>query len=55
MLGSPIDRLETYSENGGGTAVRNIPGTLAVFNTHFPRFPVVPGVLILRDLVKVAG
>lgn len=35
-------------------AVRNIPGTLPVFATHFPRFPVLPGVLILDDIVRAA-
>ncbi|ATW49031.1 3-hydroxyacyl-ACP dehydratase FabZ family protein [Streptomyces xantholiticus] len=35
-------------------AVRNVPGTLTVFATHFPRFPVLPGVLILDDIVRAA-
>jgi 3-hydroxyacyl-[acyl-carrier-protein] dehydratase len=35
-------------------AVRNVPGTLQVFATHFPRFPVLPGVLILDDIVRAA-
>ncbi|MEV6958149.1 hydroxymyristoyl-ACP dehydratase [Streptomyces sp. NPDC051207] len=35
-------------------AVRNVPGTLHVFATHFPRFPVMPGVLILDDIVRAA-
>ena len=35
-------------------AVRNVPGTLHVFATHFPRFPVLPGVLILDDIVRAA-
>ncbi|MFF2654246.1 3-hydroxyacyl-ACP dehydratase FabZ family protein [Streptomyces sp. NPDC058045] len=35
-------------------AVRNVPGTLGVFATHFPRFPVLPGVLILDDIVRAA-
>jgi 3-hydroxyacyl-[acyl-carrier-protein] dehydratase len=34
--------------------VRNVPTTHPVFDTHFPRFPVLPGVLILADLVQVA-
>jgi len=35
-------------------AVRHVPHTLDVFATHFPRFPVLPGVLILDDLARVA-
>jgi 3-hydroxyacyl-[acyl-carrier-protein] dehydratase len=31
-------------------AVRNVPNTLAIFDSHFPRFPVLPGVLILGSL-----
>ncbi|MET0965679.1 MAG: hydroxymyristoyl-ACP dehydratase [Nakamurella sp.] len=37
------------------TAIRHVPQTLDVFTTHFPLFPVLPGVLILDDLVEVAG
>ena len=36
------------------TAIRHVPQTLEVFATHFPLFPVLPGVLILDDLVEVA-
>jgi 3-hydroxyacyl-[acyl-carrier-protein] dehydratase len=32
----------------------NVPNTLALFETHFPRFPVLPGVLILDSLVQLA-
>lgn len=35
-------------------AVRHVPGTLQVFASHFPRFPVLPGVLILDDIVRAA-
>ena len=33
-----------------GEAIRNVPNTLAIFDSHFPRFPVLPGVLILGSL-----
>ncbi|MBH5338413.1 hydroxymyristoyl-ACP dehydratase [Streptomyces pactum] len=35
-------------------AARHVTHTLGVFATHFPRFPVLPGVLILDDLVGAA-
>ncbi|MEO3973667.1 hydroxymyristoyl-ACP dehydratase [Streptomyces sp. CAU 1734] len=35
--------------------VRHVPATLPVFTSHFPRFPVLPGVLILDDVVRAAG
>jgi 3-hydroxyacyl-[acyl-carrier-protein] dehydratase len=37
------------------TAVRAVPQTLAIFDTHFPRFPVLPGVLLLDDAAAVAA
>jgi 3-hydroxyacyl-[acyl-carrier-protein] dehydratase len=35
-------------------ALRNIPNTLEVFATHFPRFPILPGVLLVATAVDVA-
>lgn len=35
-------------------AVRHVPATLTVFDSHFPRFPVLPGVLVLDDIVRAA-
>jgi 3-hydroxyacyl-[acyl-carrier-protein] dehydratase len=37
-----------------GVGLRNVPATLEVFDTHFPRFPVLPGVLVLGSLVELA-
>jgi len=37
-----------------GVALRNVPATLDVFDSHFPRFPVLPGVLVLGSLVELA-
>jgi 3-hydroxyacyl-[acyl-carrier-protein] dehydratase len=36
-------------------AVSHIPNTLDVFDTHFPRFPVVPGVLVVDCLARLAA
>ena len=35
-------------------AVRNIPATLAIFDSHFPRFPVLPGVVLLASAAGLA-
>nr|WP_042186650.1 hotdog domain-containing protein [Kibdelosporangium sp. MJ126-NF4]CEL17433.1 3-hydroxyacyl-[acyl-carrier-protein] dehydratase, FabZ form [Kibdelosporangium sp. MJ126-NF4]CTQ91340.1 3-hydroxyacyl-[acyl-carrier-protein] dehydratase, FabZ form (EC 4.2.1.59) [Kibdelosporangium sp. MJ126-NF4] len=35
-------------------AIRRLSSTLDVFGTHFPRFPVFPGVLVLDDMIEVA-
>jgi 3-hydroxyacyl-[acyl-carrier-protein] dehydratase len=32
-----------------------VPNTLSIFDTHFPRFPVLPGVLILGSLGELAA
>jgi len=37
-----------------GVGLRNVPATLDVFDSHFPRFPVLPGVLVLGSLVELA-
>jgi 3-hydroxyacyl-[acyl-carrier-protein] dehydratase len=36
-------------------AIRNVPNTLAIFDSHFPRFPVLPGVLILGTMGSLAA
>ena len=36
-------------------ALRNVPNTLTIFDSHFPRFPVLPGVLILGSLGELAA
>jgi 3-hydroxyacyl-[acyl-carrier-protein] dehydratase len=44
-----LDRV-VRMENGEAEAIRNVPNTLAIFDSHFPRFHVLPGVLILGSL-----
>jgi 3-hydroxyacyl-[acyl-carrier-protein] dehydratase len=39
---------------GHGRGLRNVPMTLDIFDTHFPRFPVLPGVLVLGSLIELA-
>ncbi|MER6347576.1 3-hydroxyacyl-ACP dehydratase FabZ family protein [Streptomyces sp. NPDC001595] len=36
-------------------AARNVPNTMALFATHFPRFPILPGVLVLQAAADVAA
>lgn len=49
-----VDRVVRLEPGKGATAIRNVPNTLDVFDTHFPRFPVLPGVLILGSLGSLA-
>lgn len=49
-----LDRVLS-AESGKATAIRNVPNTLAIFDSHFPRFMVLPGVLILGSLGELAA
>lgn len=49
-----MDQLVDVQPGRRAVAVRHVPHSLDVFATHFPRFPVLPGVLILDDLTVVA-
>jgi 3-hydroxyacyl-[acyl-carrier-protein] dehydratase len=51
---SALDVVLEHRPGQRALAVRHVPQTLDVFRTHFPRFPVLPGVLILDDLTAVA-
>jgi 3-hydroxyacyl-[acyl-carrier-protein] dehydratase len=44
-----LDRIVRIGD-GEAVAIRNVPNTLAIFDSHFPRFNVLPGVLILGSL-----
>jgi 3-hydroxyacyl-[acyl-carrier-protein] dehydratase len=44
-----LDRVVSVTEDEA-EAIRNVPNTLAIFDSHFPRFHVLPGVLILGSL-----
>ena len=44
-----LDRIVRVGD-GEAEAIRNVPNTLAIFDSHFPRFHVLPGVLILGSL-----
>jgi 3-hydroxyacyl-[acyl-carrier-protein] dehydratase len=52
---STLDRIVSVEPGESASALRNVPNTLAIFDTHFPRFPVLPGVLILGSLGALAG
>ena len=49
-----LDRVVRV-EDDEAEAVRNVPNTLAIFDTHFPRFHVLPGVLMLGSLGVLCG
>ncbi len=47
-----VDRLVAL-EARRAEAVRNIPATLGVFDSHFPRLAVLPGVIVLGCLSRL--
>ena len=52
---STLDRIVNIEPGVTASALRNVPNTLAIFDSHFPRFPVMPGVLILGSLGALAA
>ena len=50
-----LDRIVSIEPGKGAKALRNVPTTLAIFDTHFPRKPVLPGVLIVGSLGELAA
>jgi 3-hydroxyacyl-[acyl-carrier-protein] dehydratase len=49
-----LDRIVSVSDDEA-EAFRNVPNTLAIFDSHFPRFHVLPGVLILGSMGALCG
>jgi 3-hydroxyacyl-[acyl-carrier-protein] dehydratase len=49
-----LDRIVRVGD-GEAVAIRNVPNTLAIFDSHFPRFHVLPGVLVLGSLGTLCG
>jgi 3-hydroxyacyl-[acyl-carrier-protein] dehydratase len=50
-----LDRIVSVDAGKEAHAIRNVPNTLAIFDSHFPRFPVLPGVLILGSIGALAA
>lgn len=50
-----LDSIVSLKPGKGAKALRNVPNTLAIFDSHFPRFPVLPGVLILGSMGQLAA
>ena len=50
-----LDRIVSLEPGKGARGLRNVPNTLAIFDSHFPRRPVLPGVLILGTMGELAA
>src|SRR5918994_4670280 len=55
MPEATLDRILAVEPGVRASALRNVPNTLQVLDTHFPRFPVLPGVLILDSLAELSA
>ena len=51
---SGLDRIVSVGPDKA-VALRNVTSTLQVLDHHFPRFPVMPGVLILGSMGELAA
>jgi 3-hydroxyacyl-[acyl-carrier-protein] dehydratase len=49
-----LDRIVSVQPGVGATALRNVPQSLAIFDSHFPNRPVLPGVLVLGSMAELA-
>jgi 3-hydroxyacyl-[acyl-carrier-protein] dehydratase len=52
---STLDRIVSVEPGERARAIRNVTNTLSIFDSHFPRFPVLPGVLILGSFGELAS
>lgn len=50
-----VDRILEIEEGKFLRALKNVTANEAHFSGHFPRFPVMPGVLILEALAQAGG
>ena len=49
-----LDRIVSIDADKA-VAIRNVTSTLQILDHHFPRFPVMPGVLILGSMGELAA
>ena len=55
MFARPVlDRVLELEPGVRARGLRNVPNTLEVFDSHFPRFPVLPGVVVLDTLAELS-
>jgi 3-hydroxyacyl-[acyl-carrier-protein] dehydratase len=50
-----IDRVLELEPGKSARGLRNVPNTLTILDSHFPRFPVLPGVLSLGSLGELSA
>jgi 3-hydroxyacyl-[acyl-carrier-protein] dehydratase len=50
-----IDRITVWDVGTGAEAIKNVAMSEDFFDDHFPRRPVMPGVLMIEGMAQLAG
>jgi 3-hydroxyacyl-[acyl-carrier-protein] dehydratase len=50
-----LDKVTSVEPGFEAVGVRAVPGTLDLFDSHFPRFPVLPGVLLVQAMAQMSA
>ena len=50
-----VDKISNFEEGKSILCIKNVSFNEPFFNGHFPKFPVMPGVLILEALAQASG
>ena len=50
-----VDRIQDMDGDESGVGVKNVTINEPFFQGHFPKYPVMPGVLIIEALAQTAG
>lgn len=50
-----VDRVTEFQKGSSIKGIKNVSMTEPFFTFHFPRYPVMPGVLIIEALAQLAG
>ena len=50
-----VDKVVSVEPGKSAVGLRNVCNTMSIFDSHFPRFHVLPGVLILGSLGALAA